>query len=125
MMPKIGDVSNDWMLISRRPGKSYKYTWECQACGDTIEKYNGAPPLHPCHRRFSPQTNEEKQLVNCWYHLGPDEKGFDLNETAIKAGLDYKTTRERLLACEVAPWPRVSPDVHHAEDDYIEVGDDG
>ena len=120
MMPKIGDVSNDWMLIARRPGKSYKYTWKCQACGDTIEKYYGAPPLHQCHRRFAPQTEEDKEIVSRWYRTD-----FDLVDTAIRVHHDYEYCRTHLLACEVAPWPSVSPDVHHAEDDYIEVGDDG
>ena len=119
-MPKIGDVANDWRLIERIPSQNYKYTWECQACGDTITKFHGAPPIHPCHRRFNPQADEDKRLVNYWY-----QSDFDLVETAIKTHHDYEYCRAHLLACEIAPWPRVSPDVHHVEDDYIEVGDDG
>ena len=119
-MPKIGDVSNDWMLIARRPieNRHYKYKWECQGCGDTIEKQSGAPPLHQCHRRFAPQTEEDKELVNQWY-----QTGFDLVETAIRVHHDYEYCRIHLLACEIAPWPRVSPDIHHAVDG--EVDEDG
>ena len=118
MMPKISDVSNDWMLIARIPGDHYRYKWRCLACGDTIIKREGIPPAHPCHRRFAPQTEEDKQLVSCWYR-----SDFDLNETAITAGLDYKTTCKRLSACEIGPWPRVSQDVHHDVDG--EVDEDG
>ena len=123
MMPKISDVFNDWELIARIPGEHYRYRWRCLACGDVLTRREGIPPVHPCHRRFAPQTEEDKYLVNCWYRLDPGEKGFDLNETAIKAGLDYKTTCKRLAACEIAPWPRVSPDIHHAVDG--EVDEDG
>lgn len=122
MMPKIGDVVNDWRMTERirSNGRRYKYEWKCLACGDAITKYDGAPPLHQCHRRFNPQTDEDRQLVNCWY-----QSDFDLNQTAILAKLDYKTTCKRLTACEIPPWPRVSPDVHCVEDDYDEVEEDG
>ena len=122
MMPKIGDVVNDWRMSARirSNGRRYKYKWKCLACGNITTKYDGAPPLHRCHRRFKPQTEDDRCLINCWY-----QSDFDLRKASEKVGRGYDFCRARLMACEIPPWSRVSPDVHYAEDNYDEVEADG
>ena len=104
----------------RSNGRRYKYEWKCLACGNITIKYDGAPPLHRCHRRFKPQAEDDRCLINCWY-----QSDFDLRKASEKVGRGYDFCRVRLMACEIPPWPRVSPDVHYAEDNYDEVEEDG